>query len=158
MSEQDTPKGTERPLTAHNPPLPSNSTSFSFACRCLNVKIDGLVSASDEQKVLGESEGGTRAHETLAIFLPTGSEGVVSQMKSSHSGDNTLTILLRNLPIMLRMTKTLYPLERISLIVRSSLRALLSLHGENASSVIRGAIVSKIRCRRIQRLKRSGLL
>ncbi|OWZ40726.1 hypothetical protein C351_03434 [Cryptococcus neoformans c8] len=76
MSEQDTPKGTGRPLTAHSPPLPSNSTSFSFACRCLNAKIDGRVSASDEQKVLGESEGGTRAHETLEIFLPTGSEGV----------------------------------------------------------------------------------
>lgn len=158
MSEQDTPKGTERPLTAYNPPLPSNSTPFSFACRCLNVKIDGRVSASDEQKVLSKGEGGTSAQGSVEVFLPIGSEGVVSQARSSDSGDGTLTRLLRNLRIMWFMTKTLYPLERINPVVRSLLRTLLNLHGGNASSVVRGAIVSKIRRRRIQRLKRSGLL
>lgn len=82
----------------------------------------------------------------------------MSQARSSDSGDGTLTRLLRNLRIMWFMTKTLYPLERINPVVRSLLRTLLNLHGGNASSVVRGAIVSKIRRRRIQRLKRSGLL
>lgn len=91
MSEQDTSKGTERPLAAHNPPLPSNSTPFSFACRCLNVKIDGRVSAADEQKVFSEGEESTSAQGRVEVFLPTGSEGVVSQAMSSDSGDNTLT-------------------------------------------------------------------
>lgn len=91
MSEQDISKGTERSLAVHNPPLPSNSTPFSFACRCLNVKIDGRVSAADEQKVSGKGEESTSEQGNLEVFLPTGSEGVVSQAMSSHGGDNTLT-------------------------------------------------------------------
>ncbi|WVQ82011.1 hypothetical protein IAT38_004139 [Cryptococcus sp. DSM 104549] len=65
------------------PPVASDCHPFSFACRCLNVKIDGRVAADCEDKVTGKSsskEGKEKSKEDeggeVDVFLTSGSEGV----------------------------------------------------------------------------------
>ncbi|WVQ74839.1 hypothetical protein IAR50_004446 [Cryptococcus sp. DSM 104548] len=58
----------------HQPGLPANSAPVSFACCCLNLKIDGRVDAADEEKLHGRE--GSKSTGAVKVYLPPGSEGV----------------------------------------------------------------------------------
>ncbi|WWD18992.1 hypothetical protein CI109_103449 [Kwoniella shandongensis] len=56
---------------------PSDSTPFTFACRCLNVVVEGRVSSTEENKVNESRTGSEKVkNERLDVYLPAGAEKV----------------------------------------------------------------------------------
>ncbi|WVF72737.1 hypothetical protein IAT40_007555 [Kwoniella sp. CBS 6097] len=56
------------------PLLPTNSTPFAFSCKCRNLRVNGRLSASEEEVVRKASNG--ESSKSLRVYLPTGSEVV----------------------------------------------------------------------------------
>ncbi|WVW85702.1 hypothetical protein I302_107740 [Kwoniella bestiolae CBS 10118] len=51
-------------------PLPSESTPFTFTCKCLNLKVNGRIAKEDEKRVEKESR------DSIKVYLSVGGEVV----------------------------------------------------------------------------------
>ncbi|WWC63246.1 uncharacterized protein I303_105846 [Kwoniella dejecticola CBS 10117] len=49
-------------------PLPSESTPFTFSCKCFNLKVNGRIASGDEGKVARTSK------HTIRVYLPVAAE------------------------------------------------------------------------------------
>ncbi|KAK8854860.1 hypothetical protein IAR55_003599 [Kwoniella newhampshirensis] len=65
------------PPPPKGPLSPSNSTPFTFSCRCLNVLVEGRVPLSEEDRVDGTAEASDKeAKDRIDVYVPAGSEQV----------------------------------------------------------------------------------
>jgi hypothetical protein len=71
------PETHRQTAAAHSPPLPSNSIQFNFACRCLNVQVNGRVPNEVGEKI-NARPADVWGEDLHRVYLGEKTEDVVS--------------------------------------------------------------------------------
>ncbi|WWC71612.1 uncharacterized protein I206_105570 [Kwoniella pini CBS 10737] len=66
----DSPTSTAHDPVQNSAPLPSESTPFTFSCKCFNLKVNGRIANKDERKISKSSK------DRIKVYLPVGAEVV----------------------------------------------------------------------------------